>query len=121
METKERRLLMNKSFLFALSCFFVVVLVDADAAIYKGQKEFSKKCAKCHRQKQTFIASHTQSEWKKLLGNDGKVLAKLHLDSKKAEKSWNYFKDSRYTKKVRHLKQFLVEYAKDSGNVPACN
>ena len=111
---------MKRDFLLAFACFFVL-LGSADAAIYKGQKEFSKKCAKCHKEKQTFIASHTQSEWKIFLDDGGKPLAKLHLDSKKAEKSWNYFKDSRYTKKVRHLKQFLVEYAKDSGNVPACN
>ena len=28
---------------------------------------------------------------------------------------------NKYTKKSKHLKQFVIEYAKDSGNVPACN
>ena len=51
----------------------------------------------------------------------GKPLAKLHLKDKDAKKSWKYFKSKTYTKKTKHLKQFLVEYAKDSGNVPACN
>lgn len=51
----------------------------------------------------------------------GKPLASLHLKSKKSKKSWKYFKSKKYSKKSKHLKQFLIEYAKDSGNVPACN
>ena len=51
----------------------------------------------------------------------GKPLAKLHLKKKSAKKSWKYFKSKKYTKKSKHLKQFVIEYAKDSGNVPACN
>ena len=47
-------------------------------------------------------------------------IARTHKD-KKAQKLWKYFKSSTYKKKTKHLKQFLVEYAKDSGNVPACN
>ena len=43
------------------------------------------------------------------------------LKDKDAKKSWKYFKSKKYTKKSKHLKQFVIEYAKDSGNVPACN
>jgi cytochrome c1 len=111
---------MKKFFVLTVSVAFAF-MSSADAAVYKGQKEFSKNCTKCHRQKQAFIASHTIQEWKNIVGKDGQNLAKIHLDTKKAKNSWSYFKSSRYTKKVRHLKQFLVEYAKDSGNVPACN
>jgi hypothetical protein len=60
-------------------------------------------------------------QWKKWMKKKGKGLADIHLKSKKAKKSHKYFKSKTYTKKSKHLKQFLVEYAKDSGNVPACN
>ena len=93
----------------------------ADAAIYKGQKEFVKKCLKCHDSGQTFVAEHKMKYWKKLMRKKGKKLAQIHLKNEKAKKSWKYFKSKRFKKKSKHLKQFLVEYAKDSGNVPACN
>jgi hypothetical protein len=60
-------------------------------------------------------------QWKKLMKKKGRGLAEIHLRNPKAKKSWKYFKSKRYAKKSKHLKQFLVEYAKDSGNVPACN
>ena len=51
----------------------------------------------------------------------GKALAELHLEDDKAKKSWKYFNNKLYAKDSRHLEDFLIEYAKDSGNVPACN
>ena len=111
---------MIKSFL--LGCALLLLTVStSEAAIYKGQKEFVKKCLKCHGSGQTFVASHKMKHWKKLMRKKGKKLAQIHLKSEKAKKSWKYFKSKRFKKKSRHLKQFLVEYAKDSGNVPACN
>ncbi len=110
---------MNKFLLIVL--FIVFSFVTVDAAIYKGQKVFRKKCLHCHSSAQAFIASHTADEWKKLMGKDGSALAKLHLKTSKAKRSWQYFKSQKYTKSTKHLQQFLVEYAKDSGNVPACN
>jgi hypothetical protein len=104
--------------LFSIAVFF---MTSSDAAIYKGQRIFIKKCLKCHKDGQNFIAEHTMKEWKKLMKKRGKPLAELHLENKKAKKSWKYFKSKRYSKKSKHLKQFLIEYAKDSGNVPACN
>jgi len=111
---------MTRFFLIFIS-LIVLTLSTADAAIYKGQREFVKKCLKCHKEGQNFVASKKTKVWKKYFKNKGKPLAQLHLKSKKAKKSWKYFKSRRFAKKSRHLKQFLVEYAKDSGNVPACN
>jgi cytochrome c2 len=99
----------------------VLSVTSADAAIYKGQRIFIKKCLKCHDAGQNFVSKYRMRQWKKLMKNKGKPLAELHLNSEKAKKSWKYFKSKRYFKKSKHLKQFLVEYAKDSGNVPACN
>jgi len=108
-------------FVLMLLVLAVLSVTSADAAIYKGQRVFIKKCLKCHDAGQNFIAKYKMRQWKKLMKNKGKPLAELHLSSKKAKNSWEYFKSKRYFKKSKHLKQFLVEYAKDSGNVPACN
>ena len=53
--------------------------------------------------------------------DDAKKLVDIHLKSKKAKKSWKYFKSHEFRKKTKHLRQFLHEYAKGTGNIPACN
>jgi len=111
---------MSRFFLFFLSIMFLTYM-PANAAIYKGQKVFVKKCLKCHDAGQSFVAKYKMRYWKKMMKKKGKKLAAVHLKAKKAKKSWKYFKSKKYTKKSKHLKQFVVEYAKDSGNVPACN
>jgi len=113
---------MNKFFLFLFS-IFILTSLSASAAVYKGQRIFVKKCVKCHKGGQAFVATKKKRTWKKLMKKKGKKLASIHIKSKdpKAKKSKKYFKSRRYKKKSKHLKQFLVEYAKDSGNVPACN
>ena len=113
---------MNKFFIFLLS-IFVFTSLTSSAAIYKGQREFVKKCVKCHKAGQGFVATKKKRTWKKLMKKKGKKLAKIHLKSnkRKAKKSHRYFKSRKFTKKAKHLKQFLMEYAKDSGNIPACN
>lgn len=113
---------MNKFFLFLFS-LFVLTSLTSNAAIYKGQREFVKRCVKCHKAGQAFVATKKKREWKKLMSKKGEKLAEIHLESSdpKAKKSQRYFKGRKFSKKARHLKQFLMEYAKDSGNVPACN
>ncbi|MCI4406221.1 MAG: cytochrome c [Sulfuricurvum sp.] len=92
-----------------------------NAATYKGQKIYIETCKECHGGGQALAGSKKQREWKKIMDNNGEVLAQIHLNSKKAEPSWVYFNNRAYTKNAKHLEDFLVEYAKDSGNVPACN
>jgi len=111
---------MNK-FFFSFLTIVLLTLGLSQAAVYKGQKEYVKKCKKCHDNGQELAHSKKMREWKKLMKNKGKNLAAVHLDDKKAKKSWKYFKSKKYGKRARHLKDFMVEYAKDSGNVPACN
>ncbi len=103
--------------LLAVMCLSAV----SEAAVYKGQREYHKKCKKCHENGQEIAYSFKRKEWKKLMKNKGEGLAEIHLSSKKAKKSWKYFRSKKYRKKARHLKDFFLEYAKDSGNVPACN
>ncbi len=99
----------------------VLGLGSAEAAVYKGQKVYIKKCRKCHGGGLEVAASKKKRTWKKLLKNKGEGMAKLHLENKKAKKSHKYFKSKKFKKRARHLNDFMVEYAKDSGNVPACN
>lgn len=99
----------------------VLGLGSAEAAVYKGQKVYIKKCRKCHGGGLEVAASKKKRTWKKLMDKKGEGLAKLHMENDKAKKSWSYFESKKYQKSSKHLKDFLVEYAKDSGNVPACN
>jgi len=111
-------------FSFSLVFIFSLLFIPAlEAAVYKGQKTYVKKCRKCHGGGQKIAASKQMKEWKTLLNkkDKGAVLAQIHLDSEAAKKSHSFFGDKKYTKSVKHLRDFMVEYAKDSGNVPACN
>jgi cytochrome c len=111
---------MKKTF-FVLLGLFVLGLGSSEAAVYKGQKVYVKKCRKCHGSGQELAASKKRKEWEELMKNKGQGLAVLHLEKEDAKDSWKYFKSKKYTKRAKHLKDFLKEYAKDSGNVPACN
>ncbi|MBD3823506.1 MAG: cytochrome C [Epsilonproteobacteria bacterium] len=105
----------------AITALSVLLAQGLFAAAYKGQKEFIKNCAECHVKKQEFISSKTSYQWKDLMVNDGEALVKLHLSKESAKESWEYFEGSRFKKKAKDLRDFFLEYASDSGNVPACN
>ena len=95
--------------------------VVSEAAVYKGQREFHKKCKKCHDNGQEIASTFKRKTWKKMMKNKGQGLAELHLNNEKAKDSYDYFESKRYKKYSKDIKDFMVEYAKDSGNVPACN
>jgi len=106
-------------FFLLFSAFFS--LLNA-TGLYKGQKQFVKSCRVCHFNSQALIESKTQQEWKDLLNEDGKKLYELHVEKKvDKDKLSEYLKNEKFIKKSKYLKQFLVEYAKDSGHIPACN
>lgn len=112
---------MKRLILFFISIFFLGS--TCDAALYKGQREFVKRCTKCHKHGQAFIATKTQKDWKGYMKNSGEKLAEIHLalPDNAEEKLHEYFSGETFSRNSTHLKQFLVEYAKDSGNVPACD
>jgi hypothetical protein len=110
-----------KKLFIALLGLFILGLGSSEAAVYKGQKVYVKKCRKCHGSGQELAASKKKKEWNDLLKDKGAGMAELHLKNEEAKDSWKYFKSKKYTKRAKHLKDFLSEYAKDSGNVPACN
>ncbi len=111
---------MNKYILYVITLIFLSSM-PLSGAVYKGQREFSKKCISCHSKPQEFISSLTIEQWEEQIGKDGEKLAKVHTSNEKAQESWKYFNSEKYKKKLKHLRDFLVEFAKDSGNVPTCN
>jgi ribosomal protein L31 len=111
---------MTKTILFGL-LFISSGFSALNAATYKGQKIYMDVCRDCHGGGQELAASKNIRTWEKLMDKKGDKLMQIHLDSKKAQASWEYFQDRKFTKDSKHLEDFLTEYAKDSGNVPACN
>ena len=89
----------------------------ADAA--KGQKyylKYMKDGAGMNGAK--FAALHTQAEWKALFeGNGEKFVAEM---STKYPGLSDFLKGDKFGKFMSDIKDFCVEYASDSGNVPAC-
>lgn len=110
-----------RKILMSVLALTVLGLGSAEAAVYKGQKVYIKKCRKCHGGGLEVAASKKKKTWKALMKNKGAGLAKIHLENDKAKKAKSYFSSKKYQKSAKHLQDFLVEYAKDSGNVPACN
>ncbi|MEJ2468585.1 MAG: cytochrome C [Campylobacterales bacterium] len=110
-----------KKVVFPILLAVLATGVVSEAAVYKGQREFHKKCKKCHSDGQEVAAAFKRRTWKKMMKNKGEGLAELHLNNEEAKKSWKYFKSKKFQRHSKHLKDFMIEYAKDSGNVPACN
>jgi cytochrome c1 len=108
-----------------LITFIVLFLVSTfstlNAQVYKGQKIYIETCKECHGGGQAMAGSKNMRTWGKIMDKKGEMLAEIHLSSKKAQASWEYFGDKKFTKDSKHLEDFLTEYARDSGKVPACN
>lgn len=110
-----------KKFVFAVACASLLTTCAVEAAVYKGQREYQKRCKECHESGQEIAGTYKTKQWEDLMKDNGKGLADLHKQFPKAKEAMKYFSSRKYEKKARHLKDFLTEYAKDSGNVPACN
>lgn len=109
---------MNRLLLFVIIMIFFAW--GLEAAVYKGQKIFIKKCASCHNNKLEFISKKTTIEWEELMESRGMPLVMLHQKVDKNNDLLEYFSSKSFKKKNSHLLDFFTEYAKDSGNVPAC-
>lgn len=113
---------MKKIASMSLAAFLALGLMStsalADAA--KGQKLYQKVFKeKVGMTGAKFAAEHTQAEWKELFANGGAKFIEEY--SKKYPNMESYFKgDTFKTKHMEHIRDFCIEYAKDSGNVPSC-
>ena len=113
---------MKKLLALVMVAFFMVGMVGtsalADAA--KGQKyylKFMKKTTGLNGAK--FATMHTQDEWKALFANNAEKF--ISEFSKKYPKSEKFFNSKKFKSKYsKHIADFVIEYANDSGNVPSC-
>lgn len=112
---------MKKILTLLISSFLLVGVVSssalADAA--KGQKyylKFFKKKTGLNGAK--FATQHTQDEWKALFDNNAAGFIQTY--SKKFPAMEKFLNGKKFKKYMPHIKDFVVEYASDSGNVPSC-
>ncbi len=106
---------MKTSYLFVVLAL-LVGSVSVQADIKKGQKAYLKQCKKCHGNGTKGSSMKTQDEWTVAFENDAELFKKWHAGTK-GEK---YTKSKKFNKSAPHLKDFLFQYASDSGNVPSC-
>lgn len=106
--------MVNKYLLSALA--ILVCVSSAQADIKKGQKAYLKQCKKCHGNGTKGSAMQTQDGWTAAFENDAEVFKKWHAGTK-GEK---YTNSKKFKRSAPHLKDFLFQYASDSGNVPSC-
>jgi len=104
---------MKKIYMVCISIFMVV---DLSAAVYKGQKYYKKRCAKCHGSGQAMAESKKMRKWKKLFRHKGLSVVAIHKDTK----ANTYMLKKKTRKELSHLKEFFVYFAEDSGRVPPC-
>jgi len=101
---------------------FLIVLIIGSvintlfASVYKGQKEYMKKCKSCHGVGSKISMKYTTQQWEEFFANDGQKLVKIH-----EKKDVKYFLSDRFKKKKKHLLDFFKKFSADSGNVPACS
>ncbi len=88
------------------------------ASVFKGQRAYMKLCKKCHKSGGKLAMSHTQNEWEDYFDENARLLKEVHKNNKTAMQKLN---SKRFEKNIRHMRQFFLKYASDSGNVPACN
>ncbi|ARU50099.1 hypothetical protein SJPD1_2849 [Sulfurospirillum diekertiae] len=112
---------MKKVFGLLVSAFLVLGLMStsafADAA--KGQKyylKYMKDGSGMNGAK--FATQHTQAEWKALF--DGKAEKFVAEYSKKYPGLDGFLKGDKFEKFMPDIRDFCVEFASDSGNVPSC-
>ena len=104
-----------KSILVAL-LFSSAFTSTLSADIKKGQKAYLKQCKKCHGNGTKGAAMKTQDEWEAAFTDENAGFKVWH----KGTKGEKYANSKKFKKYAPHLKDFLYEYASDSGNVPSC-
>jgi hypothetical protein len=113
---------MKKLLGLLLSVFIVAGVMSssalADAA--KGQKYYLKFMKKKTSLKGSeFAVQHTQAEWKALFADGGAKFIQEY--SAKYPAITEFVNSDKFKEKyMEHIADFVIEYAKDSGNVPSC-
>lgn len=89
------------------------------ADVQKGQKIYLKTYkGKFGLNGVQFASLHTVQEWKELFENQGEGF--IEAFSQTYPKAAKMLQAPNAWKKLQHIKDFAMEYANDSGNVPSC-
>jgi len=113
---------MKRLLTLLMAAFFMIGMVSSSALAdaSKGQKyylKFFKK--KTSLTGGDFAKQHTQAEWKEYFVDDGAKFISEY--SKKYPKMEKFLNGDKFKKKyIKHISDFVREYASDSGNVPSC-
>ena len=99
---------------------FILSLLSVYASVYKGQKYFKKKCLSCHGKALVFVTEKNYQQWQEYLSENGDVLYEVHEESEEAKASMKYFNSNKFRRSIGHFSDFFLEYASDTGNIPAC-
>jgi len=105
-----------------IQTLLVISLMAATAAVAdvkKGQKFYLKSFkSKFGMNGAKFASLHTMDEWSELFEDEGEgFIEKYSEEFPRATKVLN---SKKMQKKMTHLRDFVIEYANDSGNVPSC-
>lgn len=107
------------TFVLAVMLGLSMAVSTASADPAKGQKyylKFMKKTTGLNGAK--FAAQHTQAEWKTLFEGDAAAFIKEY--SAAYPDAAEFLNSDKFQKFMPHIKDFAIEYANDSGNVPSC-
>jgi hypothetical protein len=112
---------MKKLLALLVTAFFMVGMFSTSALAdpAKGQKyylKFMKKATGVNGAK--FATQHTQAEWKTLFDGDAAAFIKEY--SAKYPGAADFLNGDKFQKFMPHIRDFAIEYASDSGNVPSC-
>ncbi len=89
------------------------------ADVKKGQKHYLKSFkSKFNINGTKFASLHTQDEWETLFMNEGEGFKKEF--SVRYPRSEKLLANPKIWNKLQHVRDFAIEYANDSGNVPSC-
>lgn len=109
--------ILTMAFAILIGMSFITTSAFADPA--KGQRYYLKFMKETiGKNGAEFSASHTQAQWEKLFENDASEFIEVY--SKKYPKAADFLKGKKFKKFMPHIKDFVIHYASDSGNVPAC-
>lgn len=113
-----------KKILQILLVAFIAVgfsISSASAKVDKGQKYYLKFFKKSIGKGDVFAKQYTQDEWKALFAGDGSKFITWATQKYSEPKFVKFITSEKFKKKyLKHIGDFCVAYASDSGNIPSC-
>jgi hypothetical protein len=89
------------------------------ADVNKGKRYYMKDFKQKFRMNGLqFTQLHTAQEWTALFAEEGKGF--ISEFTRKYPEQKAFLDDPKLWKKLQHVRDFAIEYAKDSGNIPSC-